>query len=123
MNEEASFRPAPVKPTVSIDTLDQLDIRIGTILEAFAVTGSDKLVQLTVDFTDHRRTILVGMQQERANLSEVEGKQALFVINLVPRRMCGVLSEGMLLDIGYADNLPPALAVPERPVPSGCRAG
>ncbi len=87
------------------------------------MAGSDKLVKLTVNFGDHRRTILVGMKRERANPKEVEGRQALFVVNLEPKRMAGEVSEGMLLDIGYADGLRPVLAVPEAEVPDGARAG
>ncbi|MDE2111417.1 MAG: tRNA-binding protein, partial [Alphaproteobacteria bacterium] len=54
---------------------------------------------------------------------EIEGKQALFVVNLAPRKMKGVLSEGMVFDIGYADGVTPVLAIPEAPVPNGARAG
>ncbi|MBU6299129.1 MAG: tRNA-binding protein, partial [Alphaproteobacteria bacterium] len=61
--------------------------------------------------------------QERANPREIEGKQALFVVNLAPRKMKGVLSEGMVFDIGYADGVTPVLAIPEAPVPNGARAG
>jgi len=60
---------------------------------------------------------------ERANPREIEGRQALFVLNLEPRKMAGEVSEGMLFDIGYADGVTPALAVPEKPVPNGTRAG
>jgi tRNA-binding EMAP/Myf-like protein len=63
------------------------------------------------------------MKQERTNPREIEGKQALFVVNLEPRKLCGVVSEGMLFDIGYADGVRPVLAVPEVPVPDGTRAG
>jgi tRNA-binding protein len=114
---------APVKPLVSIDVLDKLDIRVGTIELVEEVTGSDKLVKLTVDFGDHQRRILAGMKQERPNPKEIEGRQALFVVNLKPRRMMGELSEGMLLDIGYADGITPVLAMPEATVPNGTRAG
>jgi tRNA-binding protein len=76
-----------------------------------------------VNFGDHTRTILAGIRKERANPLEVEGRQALFVLNLEPRKMAGEISEGMLFDIGYADGVAPALAVPERPVPNGTRAG
>ncbi|HSG81074.1 MAG TPA: tRNA-binding protein, partial [Gemmatimonadota bacterium] len=72
---------------------------------------------------DHTRTILAGMKQERANPREIEGRQALFVVNLAPRKMAGEVSEGMLFDIGYPDGIQPALAVPERPVPNGARLG
>ncbi len=115
--------PTPVKPVVQVDVLQQLDIRVGTIEAVADVPGSDKLVELRVSFGEHTRQILVGMKRERANAREVEGKQALFVINLLPRKMAGRVSEGMLLDIGYADGLVPVLAMPERPVPPGTRAG
>ena len=115
--------PAPIKPTISLDTLNQIDIRVGTILAVADVPNSDKLVQLRVSFGDHERTIVAGMKTERANPREIEGKQALFVLNLEPRKMRGVLSEGMLFDIGYADGVRPVLAVPETPVPDGTRAG
>ena len=53
----------------------------------------------------------------------IEGRQALFLVNLPPRRMAGEVSEGMLFDIGFADGVTPVLAVPEQPVPNGTRAG
>jgi tRNA-binding protein len=115
--------PALIKPTITPDLLDQIDARVGTIERVDEVPGSDKLVKLTVDFGDHKRTILAGMKKERANPREIEGLQALFVVNLAPRKMMGVVSEGMLFDIGYADGITPALAVPEKPVPNGARAG
>ena len=115
--------PAPIKPTVTLDVLNQLDIRVGTILSVTDVPNSDQLCQLRVSFGDHERTIVAGIRKERANPREIEGKQALFVVNLEPRKMRGVLSEGMLVDIGYADSIPPVLAVPESLVPDGTRAG
>jgi methionine--tRNA ligase beta chain len=115
--------PAPIKPVIRIDVLDQVDIRLGTIESVDDVKGSDKLVKLTVDFGDHKRTILAGMKQERDNPKEIEGKQALFVVNLEPRKMMGEVSEGMLFDIGYADGLTPVLATPEKAIPNGTRAG
>ncbi len=115
--------PAPVKPLVPFSTLEAVDVRVGTIVSVEEVPKSDKLLRLTVDFGDHTRRILAGMKQERTDPSEVVGRQALFVVNLEPRRMLGELSEGMLFDLGYADGVTPALAVPERPVPNGTRAG
>ncbi len=115
--------PAPVKATVPKEVLDQLDIRVGTIVSVEEIAGSDKLVALRVNFGDHQRTIVAGMKQERADPREIVGKQALFVVNLEPRKMRGVVSEGMLFDLGYADGITPVLAMPERPVPDGTRAG
>ncbi len=62
------------------------------------------------------------MKKERPNAKEVEGKQVLFVVNLEPRKMMGEVSEGMLLDIGFADGIIPVLAIPEKQVPNGTRA-
>ena len=115
--------PAPIKPTVSMDILNQIDIRVGTILSVTDVPDSDKLVQLRVSFGDHHRTIVASLRTERANPREIEGRQALFAVNLEPRKMRGTLSEGMLFDIGYADGVRPVLAMPEAPVPDGTRAG
>ncbi len=118
-----TIKPAPVKPFISLDLLDKVDVRVGTIELVEDVIRSDKLVKLTVNFGDRRRQILVGMKKERKNPKEVEGKQALFVVNLEPREMMSEVSEGMLFDIGYADGMTPVLAMPERPVPNGTRAG
>lgn len=114
---------APIKPTIPFEVLDKVDIRVGTIEMVEEVPKSDKLVKLTVDFGDHKRVILVGMKQERQNPQEVAGVQALFVLNLEPRKMMGEVSEGMLFDIGYADGITPVLAMPEKPVPNGVRVG
>lgn len=113
----------PVKPTIEYEEFQRLDVRVGTISQVEAVPGSDKLMRLTVEFGDHRRNILAGIAQERDDPREIEGKQALFVVNLAPREMMGEMSEGMLFDLGYEDGIQPCLAVPERPVPDGTRAG
>jgi tRNA-binding protein len=119
----SEFTPAPVKAIVGIEALEALDIRVGTIERVEEIPGSDKLMMLTVNFGDHSRTILAGIKKERENPREIEGRQALFVVNLKPRKMAGEISEGMLFDIGYVDGIRPVLSVPERPVPNGARAG
>ena len=117
------FKPAPIKPIVAFATLEALVIRVGTIQTVEEVPRSEKLMKLTVSFGDHTRSILAGMRKERENPREIEGKQALFVVNLEPRKMAGEISEGMLFDIGYADGVTPVLAMPEKPVPDGTRTG
>ena len=117
------MEPAPIKPTISIDVVNQIDVRVGTIEGVDDIPGADKLVALRVNFGDHHRVIVSGLKQERADPKEIVGKQALFVVNLEPRKMRGVVSEGMLFDIGFADGVKPALATPEHPVPDGSRAG
>ena len=119
----SEFTPAPVKPVVGFSALEALDIRVGTIQKVEEVAKSEKLMKLIVNFGDHTRSILAGIKKERTNPREIEGKQALFVLNLEPRKMAGEISEGMLFDIGYADGVTPVLAMPEKPVPDGTRAG
>ena len=117
------MKVASIKPTISFSEFEKVDIRIGTIERVEDIKDSNKLVRLIVEFGDHTRNILAGIKQERTDPSEIEGKQALFVVNLEPRKMMGELSEGMLFDIGYADGITPILAVPEKTVPNGSRAG
>jgi tRNA-binding protein len=119
----AELNIAPVKPTIAYTVFEKIDIRIGTIESVEDIKGADSLVRLIVNFGDHQRTILAGIKQEREDPKEIEGKQALFVLNLEARKMMGEVSEGMLFDIGYADGITPVLAVPEKPVPNGVRAG
>ena len=117
------FKPAPIKAPVEFSILEKHDIRIGTVENVEDIERSDKLVRLIVNFGDHHRRIIVGMKKERDNPNEIIGMQALFVVNLEPRKIMGELSEGMLFDIGYSDKLIPVLAVPEKNVPDGARAG
>lgn len=114
---------APIKENVDISVIDKIDIRVGRIRLVEDVPKSRKLLKLTVDFGDFTKTILVGMKGERQNPKEIEGRQALFVVNVAPRKMAGEVSEGMIFDIGYADGIIPVLAQPEKPVPDGTRAG
>jgi tRNA-binding protein len=126
MSEEesmAEISPAKVKPLVTLAELQRLDIRVGTILRVEEIEGSVSLMKLVVSFGDHERSILAGIKQERPDATDLVGRQSLFVINLEPKKMMGELSEGMLFDIGYEDGVRPALAVPERTVPNGARAG
>jgi len=123
MKDLINMENEPIKPPISFEDLQKIDIRVGTIQSVEDVPRSRKLVSLRVEFGDHQRTILAGMKQERDNASEVVGMQALFVVNLPPRPMAGLVSEGMLFDIGYEDGICPVLAIPEKPVPDGSRSG
>ena len=114
--------PAPIKPEISFDTLEQLDIRVGTILSVAEVPNADKLVALRVDFGDHQRTIVCGMKQERADPREIEGRQALFVVNLAPRKLRGVESNGMIVAASVGPEGRPVLAgFPDEDVEIGAR--
>lgn len=117
------MKPAPVKKLIAFEDFEKLDIRVGTVKAVAEIEKSRKLMKLTVDFGDHIRSIVAGIKLERENPAEIEGKQALFVVNLPEREMAGEISQGMLFDIGYADKLTPCLAMPETPMPNGSRAG
>ena len=117
------FTYNPVKNEISFEDFAKIDIRIGEIKEVLNIPKSDNLMKLIVDFGDHRRTIIAGIKQERENPNEIQGKQALFVINLPVKKMFGEKSEGMLFDIGYENKITPVLAVPERKVPNGSSTG
>lgn len=112
-----------VKPNIHFHDLDKIDIRVGTIEKVEDVEKSNKLLKLQVNFGDFNRQILVGMKGERENPQEIVGLQALFVVNLEPKKMAGEMSEGMLFDIGYANGITPVLAQPENSVPNGVCAG
>jgi tRNA-binding protein len=114
---------SPIKAEIDPAVLDRLDVRAGTIRAAVPVAGADRLALLTVSFADRERTIVAGIRSERPSLDAVVGCQCLFVVNLPAKRIRGHVSEGMLFDIGFADGLRPAFAVPEWPLPDGTRAG
>lgn len=113
----------PIKPFIDFEELCRLDVRVGLIESVEDVKSSNSLVKMQVNFGDFSRQILVGMQGEREDTQEVVGQQALFIVNMKPKKMAGEISEGMLFDIGYEDGLTPVLAQPEKPVPNGTRVG
>lgn len=114
---------AEIKPRVQYKLFNKLDIRVGLIELVEDLPDSEKMLKLTVDFGDHKRTVLTGMKKERTDIKEVQGKQALFIVNMKPRKILGVLSEALLLDVGYPDGISPVMMVPEKPVPNGTRSG
>lgn len=121
MNE--SIQIASIKPEISFADFEKIDIRVGTIQRVEEIEGADSVMRLIVDFGNEQRTVIAGIKQERDDPFEVQGKQALFVVNLAPRKIRGELSEAMLFDIGYTDGVTPVLAMPEASVPNGTRAG
>ncbi len=82
--------------TINFDDFKKLDIRMGKILSAERIEGSDKLLKLEVDFGEDRRQILAGIAQFYAPESLV-GKECPFAYNLAPRVMKGLESQGMLM--------------------------
>ncbi len=95
-NEAASKKAAPVKENISFDDFTKMDIRIGTILEAEKVAKTKKLLKLTIDTGIDKRTVVSGIA-EYFNPDEIVGKQVSILVNLAPRKIKGIESQGMIL--------------------------
>ena len=96
--EEVAVAPKikPMKDLIQFDDFTKMDLRIGTILEAARVPKTDKLMHLKVDTGLDKREIVSGIA-EHFTAEELPGKQVLVLINLEPRKIKGIASQGMLL--------------------------
>jgi len=83
---------------ITFDDFDKLDIRIGTILEAEAVPETEKLLKLTIDLGDEKRTIVAGIADEYKP-EDIKGKQIPILTNLEPKTIRGIESQGMILAV------------------------
>lgn len=101
-NKINSWTPAPQQPDVDFDTFMKLDIRVGTVLECQKVPKADKLLQFLIDDGMEKRTIVSGIAKYYAP-EDLVGKQVCFVSNFAPRKLKGVLSQGMILSAENAD--------------------
>lgn len=102
-NKENGYRAKPVKENILFDTFEQLDIRVGTVLECEKVPKADKLLRFLLDDGLQQRTILSGIAAYYPNAEELVGRQVCFIANLEPRKLRGILSEGMILSAENAD--------------------
>ena len=116
-NEEANYKANPIRPNIEFDDFTKLDIRVGTILECQKVPKADKLLQFKIDDGLETRTIVSGIAKHYQP-EELVGKQVCFIANLAPRKLKGIISEGMILS---AENNDGSLAVimPGREVKPG----
>ncbi len=111
--------------TISYDDFAKIEIRVGTVLAAELIPETDKLLKCTIDFGDiqsgglGQRTIVSGIAQFRKP-EDIIGKQLPYIVNLAPRMLRGVESQGMLLAASPGgDGL--ALLLPDTPVPNGTK--
>ena len=102
-NEANEQRAKPIKEAIQFDTFEKMDIRVGTVLECEKVPKTDKLLRFLLDDGLKKRTILSGIAAYYPNPEELIGKQVCFIANLEPRRMRGLLSEGMILSAENTD--------------------
>jgi len=102
-NETANYKAAPVKENVAFDDFMKMDIRVGTVLDCQKVPKADKLLQFRIADGLEERTILSGIAQSYPNPEELIGTQVCFIANFEPRKLRGVMSEGMILSAENAD--------------------
>ena len=102
-NEQETYRAKPVKDNIVYDDFDKLDIRVGTVLECEKVPKTDKLLRFLLDDGLGKRTILSGIAAYYPHPDKLVGKQVCFIANLEPRKLRGILSEGMILSAENAD--------------------
>lgn len=116
-NEEANYKANPIRANIEFDDFMKLDIRVGTVLECQKVPKADKLLQFRIDDGLEQRTIVSGIAQHYQP-EELVGKQVCFIANLAPRKLKGIVSEGMILS---AENNDGSLAVimPQKEVKPG----
>jgi len=117
-NETANYKPAVVKENVSFDDFLKMDIRVGTVLDCKKVPKADKLLQFRIADGMEERTILSGIAQHYPNPEELIGTQVCFIANFEPRKLRGVMSEGMILSAENSDGTL-VLIQPKAPVTNG----
>jgi len=102
-NETANYKAAPIRENVAFDDFMKMDIRVGTVLDCQKVPKADKLLQFRISDGLEDRTILSGIAQSYPNPEELIGTQVCFIANFEPRKLRGVMSEGMILSAENAD--------------------
>lgn len=119
--ENVEVKVAPQKENIEFDDFTKCDIRVGTVLECQKVPKTDKLLQFLIDDGMKKRTIISGIAAFY-NPEELVGKQVCFIANLAPRKLKGVLSEGMILSAENADGSL-SLITPSKEVNPGSQVG
>ena len=102
-NEVNSFTPEAIKENVPFEDFCKLDMRVGTVLECTKVPKADKLLQFKIDDGMGGRTIVSGIAQSYPDPQVLVGKQVCFVANFEPRKLKGIMSEGMIISAVDAD--------------------
>jgi methionyl-tRNA synthetase len=102
-NETANYKATPIKENVTFEDFMKMDIRVGTVLDCQKVPKADKLLQFRIADGLEERTILSGIAQSYPNPEELIGTQVCFIANFEPRKLRGVMSEGMILSAENAD--------------------
>ena len=121
MEEIDKIEPVEEKPNyLTIEEFNKIEARIGEVISAEAVEGSEKLIRLMINFGEEKpRQILSGIRTWYEPETLV-GKKMLFVVNLAPRKMMGLESQGMLMAVDGIDESPVFL-IPEKEIKVGSK--
>jgi methionyl-tRNA synthetase len=95
-NKNVKAMIKPQKENINFDDFSKLDIRVGRILEAVKVPKTNKLIELRIDTGMDKRTVVAGIAED-FEASEIKGKQVAILVNLEPRNIKGIMSQGMIL--------------------------
>ena len=122
-SEKAAETPAEEDkvPEISFDDFMKVQLRVGEIIACEPVPKSNKLLKETVKFGDEVRTIVSGIAKHYKP-EEMVGKKVVFVTNLAPRKVCGIMSEGMIMAAEDEDGTL-SLIVPDKDIKSGANLG
>ena len=120
-NEAAAWKAEPQAKDVEFDTFAACDLRVGTVLECEKVPKADKLLRFLIDDGLEKRTIVSGIAKHYKP-EDLVGKQICFIANLPPRKLKGIVSEGMILSVENSDGTLVLLA-PSAPVAPGAKIG
>ncbi len=101
-NQVKNFKPEPIAETIDLSVFEKADLRIGTVVECKPVKKAKKLLQFLIDDGLEQRTILSGIA-EHYKAEDLVGKQVVFIANLAPREIRGIVSNGMILSALNAD--------------------
>ncbi len=121
-NEAAAWRPEPQAEDVDFDTFCRSDMRVGTVVECEKVPKADKLLRFLIDDGLEKRTIVSGIAKYYPDPAALVGKQVCFIANLPPRKLKGIVSQGMILSAENSDGSI-VLLTPSAPVAPGSKIG
>lgn len=121
-NELNAWQPAKIKENVAFDDFGKVDIRVGTVLECVKVPKADKLLQFRIDDGMGGRTIVSGIAKYYPEPEKLVGMQVCFIANFEPRKLKGVVSEGMILSAEDKDGRL-VLITPSQLVGNGVNVG
>jgi methionyl-tRNA synthetase len=109
-----------MKPEISHEDFEKLDLRVGEIIEVEEIAGADKLYKLTVDIGEETRTVCAGIKQYYSK-EDLKGKKIILLANLAPRKLKGIESQGMLLAASTENHEEVVLLSPESDIEVGSK--